>query len=73
MARARWSRADLPEALNLGGIFVAAGAVMGLLRGPGWIVSSAISRSAVVRHSHRGGFAYRVGGPPVTIRDDRPN
>lgn len=40
MARARWSKEDLPELAKLGAIFVAIGFVWGLLRGDGTLIGA---------------------------------
>jgi hypothetical protein len=40
MARARWSRSDIPGTVQLGAIFVAVGAVFGLLSGGGIIIGA---------------------------------
>jgi len=40
MARAKWTTEDLPDLAKLGAIFVAFGAVMGLLRGDGIVIGA---------------------------------
>lgn len=40
MPRARWSKRDLGPALELAGIFVTFGAVLGLLRGDGLLLGA---------------------------------
>jgi hypothetical protein len=40
MARARWSKSDIPGAVGLGVIFVAAGVIYGLLRGDGIVIGA---------------------------------
>jgi hypothetical protein len=40
VARARWSRSDIPDAVQLGAIFVVVGIVFGLLNGNGIIIGA---------------------------------
>jgi len=40
MAKAKWSKDDVRPMLQLGAIFLVIGAILGLLRGDGWLIGS---------------------------------